>query len=128
MSHDDPAGAGARRLGAERPLPRQLARLSGRRRRLGIEAVRALHDFGSGGFLPDRTLLLELPAEAATDRLSVRDAEAGPDRGQRGRIITSGSRRLRHAADEEPDASAGSMRADRRRGDGKAARRVEDLL
>jgi dTMP kinase len=46
---------------------------------LGIEAVRALHGFGSRGFLPDRTLLLELPAEAAAERLDVRDA-GGADR------------------------------------------------
>jgi dTMP kinase len=38
-----------------------------------MEAVRALHDIGSGGFLPDRTLLLELPLEAGSDRASLRD-------------------------------------------------------
>jgi dTMP kinase len=46
---------------------------------LGIEAVRALHGFGSHGFLPDRTLLLDLPPERVAERLSVRDA-AGADR------------------------------------------------
>ncbi|MEA3010085.1 MAG: dTMP kinase [Sphingomonadales bacterium] len=46
---------------------------------VGIEAVRALHEIGSRGFLPDRTLLLELPAEAACERLKVRDS-AGSDR------------------------------------------------
>jgi dTMP kinase len=46
---------------------------------LGLEAVRALHGFGSHGFLPDRTLLLELPAEAVAKRLRVRDA-GGADR------------------------------------------------
>jgi dTMP kinase len=46
---------------------------------LGVEAVRALHGFGSHGFLPDRTLLLELPAEAVAKRLHVRDA-GGADR------------------------------------------------
>jgi dTMP kinase len=46
---------------------------------LGAEAVRRLHEIGSGGFLPDRTLLLELPPEAVAERLRVRDAE-GSDR------------------------------------------------
>jgi dTMP kinase len=46
---------------------------------LGVAAVRRLHDFGSGGFLPDRTFLLELPAERADERLRARDA-AGSDR------------------------------------------------
>jgi dTMP kinase len=46
---------------------------------VGVEAVRTLHAIGSGGFLPDRTLLLELPPEAVAERLSVRDA-GGSDR------------------------------------------------
>lgn len=46
---------------------------------VGIDTVRALHDIGSGGFLPDRTLLLELPAESVSARLEVRDA-LGSDR------------------------------------------------
>lgn len=46
---------------------------------VGIETVRRLHEIGSGGFLPDRTLLLELPAAAVAERLSVRDA-GGSDR------------------------------------------------
>jgi dTMP kinase len=46
---------------------------------VGIETVRKLHEIGSHGFLPDRTLLLELPPEAVAARLSVRDA-AGSDR------------------------------------------------
>src|SRR3954454_11090258 len=46
---------------------------------LGIEAVRALYRFGSGDFLPDRTLLLELPADAVAERLGVRDV-GGADR------------------------------------------------
>ena len=33
---------------------------------LGFDAIRALHAIGSHGFLPDRTLLLELP-EAEAD-------------------------------------------------------------
>ncbi|HEY0626817.1 MAG TPA: dTMP kinase [Allosphingosinicella sp.] len=44
---------------------------------LGIAQVRALHEFGSRGFLPDRTLLLTLPD--APDRARARDTE-GADR------------------------------------------------
>jgi dTMP kinase len=44
---------------------------------VGEGAIRALHEIGSHGFLPDRTLLLELPAEAAADRLGRR---GGADR------------------------------------------------
>lgn len=40
---------------------------------LGVDAVRALHGFGSGGYLPDRTLLLEVDPEAVAARLSERD-------------------------------------------------------
>jgi dTMP kinase len=40
---------------------------------LGRQVIRTLHDFGSHGFLPDRTILLELPAEAAAARASARD-------------------------------------------------------
>ncbi|MGA9582920.1 MAG: dTMP kinase [Allosphingosinicella sp.] len=51
---------------------------------IGIETVRALHDIGSRGFLPDRTLLLELPSEAVAERLSVRDADGSDRIGGRG--------------------------------------------
>jgi dTMP kinase len=51
----------------------------GRALGLGLERVRALHDFGSGGYLPDRTLLFELQPEEGESRLRVRDA-AGADR------------------------------------------------
>lgn len=46
---------------------------------LGDEAVLALHRFGSQGFLPDCTLLLELPADEAARRATLRDG-AGSDR------------------------------------------------
>ena len=46
---------------------------------LGFDAVRRLHDFGSGGFLPDRTLLLQLAPEEAAARAGRRDV-AGADR------------------------------------------------
>ncbi|MFL6844783.1 MAG: dTMP kinase [Allosphingosinicella sp.] len=70
---------------------------------VGIETVRRLHEIGSRGFLPDRTLLLELPAEAVAERLKVRDS-AGSDRiGGRGsdfhgRVADAFGR----LADEEP--------------------------
>jgi dTMP kinase len=51
---------------------------------VGIETVRALHDIGSRGFLPDRTLLLELPPEAVSERLRVRDADGSDRIGGRG--------------------------------------------
>jgi dTMP kinase len=46
---------------------------------LGIDAVRGLHAVGSGGFLPDRTLLLQLSPEAAARRARERDG-SGADR------------------------------------------------
>jgi dTMP kinase len=44
---------------------------------VGADAIRRLHDIGSGGFLPDRTLLLRLPAQAAAARALSRDGDAG---------------------------------------------------
>ena len=52
---------------------------------VGVEAIRQLHQIGSGGFLPDRTLLLELPAQAAAERASLRDGGAGDRIGSRDR-------------------------------------------
>ena len=46
---------------------------------VGAEAIRQLHQVGSGGFLPDRTLLLRLEDEEAVARTQVRDA-SGADR------------------------------------------------
>jgi len=45
---------------------------------LGFDAIRRLHAFGSGGLLPDRTLLLRLDDAAAAGRARRRDA-AGAD-------------------------------------------------
>ncbi|HEV2079257.1 MAG TPA: dTMP kinase [Allosphingosinicella sp.] len=50
---------------------------------LGTEAIRRLHEIGSGGLLPDRTLLLQLDAEAAAGRARKRDAEGGDRIGAR---------------------------------------------
>ena len=51
---------------------------------LGAQTIRQLHGIGSRGFLPDRTLLLELPAEAAANRAEARDAGAADRIGGRG--------------------------------------------
>lgn len=46
---------------------------------LGLDRIRALHGFGSGGFLPERTLYLTLPPEEAAHRAAARDRD-GADR------------------------------------------------
>jgi dTMP kinase len=43
------------------------------------DAIRALHDFGSQGLLPDRTILLDLPEAIALSRAEARDQNR-PDR------------------------------------------------
>lgn len=40
---------------------------------LGVDAIRALHLVASDDFLPDRTLLLDLPGEIAAERQEARD-------------------------------------------------------
>lgn len=51
---------------------------------LGFARIRALHDFGSHGFLPDRTLLLTLPADEAARRAGARDRDGADRIGARG--------------------------------------------
>jgi dTMP kinase len=51
---------------------------------LGFDSVRALHSFGSHGFLPDRTLLLDLPEGEADRRAKGRDADGSDLIGGRG--------------------------------------------
>lgn len=51
---------------------------------VGDEAVLALHAVGSGGLLPDLTLLLEVPAELAVKRTEGRDGGAADAIGGRG--------------------------------------------
>lgn len=51
---------------------------------LGVEAVRRLHDIGSRGLLPDRTLLLRLPAGEARRRAGDRDTDGADRIGGRG--------------------------------------------
>jgi dTMP kinase len=72
--------------------------------RVGVDTVRKLHEIGSRGFLPDRTLLLELPPEAVAERLSVRDA-AGSDRigGRGGGFHDRVAEAFRALAEEEPE-------------------------
>ena len=50
---------------------------------IGAEAVRTLHRIGSGGLLPDRTLLLDLAGDAAAERASLRDRGGGDRIGSR---------------------------------------------
>jgi dTMP kinase len=71
---------------------------------VGTDAIRALHAAGSKGFLPDRTLLLELPAEEAGGRLRVRDAR-GSDRigGRGGGFHDRVAQGFRALAEEEPE-------------------------
>jgi dTMP kinase len=71
---------------------------------VGIETVRKLHDIGSHGFLPDRTLLLELPAETVSERLSIRDA-GGSDRigGRGGEFHERVAQAFAQLAEEEPE-------------------------
>ena len=71
---------------------------------MGHDVIRQLHQVGSGGFLPDRTLLLELPAVAAAERASVRDGGAGDrigsrDAGYHGAVAAA----FRAIAAKEPD-------------------------
>jgi dTMP kinase len=51
---------------------------------LGFETVRGLHETGSHGFLPDRTLLLQLPEDEATKRAGRRDTSGADLIGGRG--------------------------------------------
>ena len=53
-------------------------------RGLGVEAIRALNAFGTGGLAPDRTLLLRIDPSAGL----------GPDRRPAGRPARAGGRRL----------------------------------
>ena len=71
---------------------------------LGADAIRALHAVGSKNFLPDRTLLLELPEDVASQRLALRDL-GGADRiGGRGQDFhLRVARAFAELAAEEPE-------------------------
>lgn len=51
---------------------------------LGDADILAMHQLGSGGFLPDRTLVLDLPDSVAADRADRRDGGAADRIGGRG--------------------------------------------
>ena len=57
---------------------------------LGEEAIRALHRVGSGGLLPDMTLLLEADAQATTARIRARDGDVADKIGGRGATFHDG--------------------------------------
>ncbi|HVQ08750.1 MAG TPA: dTMP kinase [Allosphingosinicella sp.] len=70
---------------------------------LGFDAVRALHRFGSHGFLPDRTLLLDLPESEADRRAKGRDGHGADLIGGRGADYHKGvARAFRALAEAEP--------------------------
>lgn len=71
---------------------------------LGDDAILDLHRFGSEGFVPDRTLLLELPADEAARRAALRDGSAsdrigGRDAAYHAQVIAA----FRSFAVAEPD-------------------------
>lgn len=71
---------------------------------LGFDAIRRLHDFGSRGFLPDRTLLLRLDEAEAGRRAGRRDVDGADLIGGRDadyhRNVAAAFARL---AEEEPE-------------------------
>lgn len=70
---------------------------------LGDEAILSLHRFGSEGFLPDCTILLELPADEAARRATARDGAnsdriGGRDAAYHARVVAA----FRSFAEAEP--------------------------
>jgi dTMP kinase len=70
---------------------------------LGDEAILSLHRFGSEGFLPDCTILLELPADEAARRALARDGAnsdriGGRDAAYHARVVAA----FRSFAEAEP--------------------------
>ena len=57
---------------------------------LGKAAIRALHQVGSNGLLPDRTLLLEVNPQATAARIQARDGDATDKIGGRGAAFHEG--------------------------------------
>jgi dTMP kinase len=71
---------------------------------LGAATIRQLHQVGSGNYLPDRTLLLELPETDAAERAAHRDGGAGDRIGSRGADYHAGvAAAFRAIAEEEPE-------------------------
>lgn len=71
---------------------------------LGEDAIRTLHLVGCGGFLPDRTLLLDLPDEVAAEREAARDGGNRDRFGERDTIYRqSVAETFRELAINEPE-------------------------
>lgn len=71
---------------------------------IGIDAVRALHAFGSGDFLPDRTLVLLLTEHEGIGRADERDGGSADRIGRRGPAFhLSVDHAFRKLGVEEPD-------------------------
>ncbi len=71
--------------------------------RLPDETIMALHATGSGGFLPDLTLLIDVSAEAAACRLALRDGDDADRIGGRDAAFHQGvARRFAAIAAAEP--------------------------
>lgn len=97
-----PALAAGRWVVADRFLDSSRA-YQGIARGVGDEAVMALHRIGSDGLLPDRTLLLALPADIAEARETARDGIADRFR-RRGRAYHDAvERAFADFADHEPE-------------------------
>ncbi len=66
--------------------------------------VMALHHVGSGGFLPDRTLLLDMPVDAGLTRSLARDGGESDRMGSKGAdYYDAVAARFRAIAVAEPD-------------------------
>jgi dTMP kinase len=72
-------------------------------RGLGIEAVRALNDFGTGGLTPDRTLLLRIDPRAALARVGGRGEEEDRIEREREAFWTACARAYDELAAAEPE-------------------------
>ena len=70
---------------------------------LGEAAIRALHQVGSGGLLPDVTLLLEADPQSTAVRIAARDGDVTDKIGGRGAGFHAGvARAFEQLADAEP--------------------------
>ena len=85
----EPALAGGRWVICDRFVDSSLA-YQGGAGGLGEEAIRALHRVGSGGLLPDVTLLLEADAQAIETRIRARDGDVADKIGGRGTTFHDG--------------------------------------
>jgi dTMP kinase len=65
--------------------------------------IMALHHVGSGGLLPDRTLLLEIPIEEGARRATARDGAADRMGGKGNDYYQRVAAKFRAMASEEPD-------------------------